>query len=299
MILATGLRQHRSCSSPGTERNSASPEKLTPHPPQRKSRPRKLPRLRKPPTPRPKRPPKSRRNTNEPETRPRNDRNTSGDFTGNEVKPQRNMDSASTAQNLLSQIRPSAKPALRTTGNPARAAGKRRRLQIRPHSRPLQQHQAPVCQWRREIGPLGCRRSAKASSLTDQQKCHIQLMENVTLTPKEQTRLKILNSLLAEHMTLDQAASLMGVSPRHTRRILAAYHEKGAATVAHGLRGRKPANRNSRARCNRCGSPGSHQVRRDQPHPSQRVAERARRHRHWHYHPLVNTRSASSSSRKS
>ena len=79
-----------------------------------------------------------------------------------------------------------------------------------------------------------CRRSAKASSLTGQQKCHIQLMENVTLTPKEQTRLKILNSLLAEHLTLDQAASLMGVSPRHTRRILAAYHEKGAATVARG-----------------------------------------------------------------
>ena len=67
-------------------------------------------------------------------------------------------------------------------------------------------------------------------------------MENVTLTPKEQTRLTILNSLLAEHMTLDQAATLMGVSPRHTRRILAAYQEKGAATVAHGLRGRKPAN---------------------------------------------------------
>ncbi len=50
-------------------------------------------------------------------------------------------------------------------------------------------------------------------------------MENVTLTPKEQTRLKILNSLLVEHMTLDQAATLMGVSPRHTRRILAAYPE--------------------------------------------------------------------------
>ena len=137
MILATGLRQHRSCSSPGTERNSASPEKLTPHPPQRKSRPRKLLRLRKPPSPRPKRPPKSRRNTTEPETRPRNDRNTSGDFAGNEVKPQRKMDSASTAQNPLSQIRPSAKLALRTTGNPAGAARKRRRLQIRPHSRPL------------------------------------------------------------------------------------------------------------------------------------------------------------------
>ena len=137
MILATGLRRHRSCSSPGTERNSASPEKLTPHPPQRKSRPRKLLRLRKPPTPRPKKPPKSRRNTTEPEPRPRNDRNTSGDFAGNEVKPQRKVDSASTAQNLLSQIRPGAKPALRTTGNPAGAARKRRRLQIRPHSRPL------------------------------------------------------------------------------------------------------------------------------------------------------------------
>ena len=67
-------------------------------------------------------------------------------------------------------------------------------------------------------------------------------MENVTLTPKEQTRLKILNSLLAGHMTLDQAATLMGVSPRHTRRILAAYQEKGVAAVAHGHRGRRPGN---------------------------------------------------------
>ncbi len=62
------------------------------------------------------------------------------------------------------------------------------------------------------------------------------------MTPKEQTRLKILNSLLAEHMTLDQAAVLMAVSPCHARRILAAYQEKGSATVVHGLRGRKPAN---------------------------------------------------------
>ena len=67
-------------------------------------------------------------------------------------------------------------------------------------------------------------------------------MENVTLTPKEQTRLQVLNSLLAEHMTLDQAAELMGVSPRHTRRILADYRKNGAASLAHGHRGRKPAN---------------------------------------------------------
>ena len=67
-------------------------------------------------------------------------------------------------------------------------------------------------------------------------------MENVTLNPKEQARLQVLNSLLAEQMTLDQAATLMGVSPRHTRRILAAYREKGAASVAHGHRGRRAPN---------------------------------------------------------
>ena len=62
------------------------------------------------------------------------------------------------------------------------------------------------------------------------------------MTQKEQTRLQVLNSLLAEHIALDQAAELMGVSPRHTRRILAAYQERGAAALAHGHRGRRPAN---------------------------------------------------------
>ena len=63
------------------------------------------------------------------------------------------------------------------------------------------------------------------------------------MTPREQTRLQVLNSLLAEHMTLEQAAKLMGLSPRHTRRILADYRENGAAlSLAHGLRGqRRPA----------------------------------------------------------
>ena len=62
------------------------------------------------------------------------------------------------------------------------------------------------------------------------------------MTPKEQTRVQVLNSLLAEHITLDQAAMLMGVSARHTRRILAAYRERGVAALAHGRRGRKPVN---------------------------------------------------------
>ena len=85
------------------------------------------------------------------------------------------------------------------------------------------------------------------SWLTGQHKCHIHPMENVTLTPKEQTRLQVLNSLLAEHMTLDQAATLMGVSTRHTRRMLAAYRGRGVAAVAHGHRGRRAPNATSDA----------------------------------------------------
>ncbi len=62
------------------------------------------------------------------------------------------------------------------------------------------------------------------------------------MTQKEQTRLQVLNSLLAGHMTTEQAATLMGLSARHTRRILAAYRKDGAAAVAHGNRGRRPSN---------------------------------------------------------
>ena len=62
------------------------------------------------------------------------------------------------------------------------------------------------------------------------------------MTSKEQGRLQVLNSLLAEHMTLDQAATLMGVSTSHTRRILAGYRADGAAALAHGHRGRRTPN---------------------------------------------------------
>ena len=67
-------------------------------------------------------------------------------------------------------------------------------------------------------------------------------MENVTLNKQEQTRLQILNSLLADHMTIAQAAALMGVSTRHTWRLLAAYRKDGAAALAHSHRGRRAPN---------------------------------------------------------
>ena len=71
------------------------------------------------------------------------------------------------------------------------------------------------------------------------------MMENMTLTQKEQARLQVLNSILAEHMTTEQAAEILGVSTRHTRCILAAYKEDGAAALAHGNRGRRPHNATS------------------------------------------------------
>ena len=58
------------------------------------------------------------------------------------------------------------------------------------------------------------------------------MMENVTLTQKEQARLQVLNSLMAGHMTIEQAATLMGVSARHTKRILAAYRRDGASRMS-------------------------------------------------------------------
>ena len=62
------------------------------------------------------------------------------------------------------------------------------------------------------------------------------------MNQREQTRLQILNSLLADHMTIDQASTLMGVSARHTWRLLATYRKDGAAALAHSHRGRRAPN---------------------------------------------------------
>ena len=67
------------------------------------------------------------------------------------------------------------------------------------------------------------------------------------MNQREQARLQVLNSLLAEHMTMEQASTLMRVSIRHTRRILAAYSKEGAAALAHGHRGRRAPNATSEA----------------------------------------------------
>jgi len=65
-------------------------------------------------------------------------------------------------------------------------------------------------------------------------------MKGLTLTTGEQTRLCIMNAVLEWRWSVREAAQLLGVSERHTWRMLAAYREGGAAVLAHGNRDRWP-----------------------------------------------------------
>ena len=62
------------------------------------------------------------------------------------------------------------------------------------------------------------------------------------MNQQEQSRLQVLNSVLEYQLPIAQAAEIMGVGERHTKRLLAAYRKDGAAALAHGNRGRKPHN---------------------------------------------------------
>jgi transposase len=73
---------------------------------------------------------------------------------------------------------------------------------------------------------------------------NVTLMKNtVTLNNKEQKRLLVLNEVMEGRMTGQQAAEMLGVTVRHTRRILARYRREGASGLAHGNRGRIPVNK--------------------------------------------------------
>ena len=64
----------------------------------------------------------------------------------------------------------------------------------------------------------------------------------VTLNKEEQKRVMVLNEVEKGVITGQQGAVVMDVSLRHVWRLLAAYREEGVAALAHGNRGRKPAN---------------------------------------------------------
>ena len=66
-------------------------------------------------------------------------------------------------------------------------------------------------------------------------------MKGLTLNQKEQARLEILNRVLKGRLRASEAARILGVSERHTWRMLAAYRWEGVAALAHGNRGRRQA----------------------------------------------------------
>jgi transposase len=72
-------------------------------------------------------------------------------------------------------------------------------------------------------------------------------MKGLTLTNKEQNRLSIMNGVLQRQWAVSEAAEILGLSERHTWRLLAAYRKEGAAALAHGNRGRPPINVTSQA----------------------------------------------------
>jgi transposase len=63
----------------------------------------------------------------------------------------------------------------------------------------------------------------------------------VILNDKEQKRLTVLNMVISRKIRQKQAAGLLGLSERHTKRLVATYLKEGASALAHGNRGRQPA----------------------------------------------------------
>src|SRR5512141_2857501 len=63
----------------------------------------------------------------------------------------------------------------------------------------------------------------------------------VTLNEKEQKRLQVLNLAIGRKISRRQAAEIMNLSLRHTKRLVSTYQKEGARALAHGNRGQRPA----------------------------------------------------------
>ncbi len=64
----------------------------------------------------------------------------------------------------------------------------------------------------------------------------------VTLNKKEQKRLMVISKVERGDVGGGEAAGLLGISLRHFRRLMAGYRREGVRALAHGNRGRRPAN---------------------------------------------------------
>jgi transposase len=72
------------------------------------------------------------------------------------------------------------------------------------------------------------------------------MREDITLNDRDQTRLLVLNAVVAGQSTIREAAISLEMSERQVRRVLVRYREDGAAALAHGNRGRRPQHATSR-----------------------------------------------------
>jgi transposase len=68
-------------------------------------------------------------------------------------------------------------------------------------------------------------------------------MRTITLSQNQQRRVEILIRLDAGSLNTNTAAQLLGVSPRHARRLGAGFRQEGMASVIHANQGRASANR--------------------------------------------------------
>ena len=62
------------------------------------------------------------------------------------------------------------------------------------------------------------------------------------MNQREQNRLIVLNEVNLGRLSIQQAANMMELSLRHTKRLLAGYRKEGAIALAHGNRGHLPYN---------------------------------------------------------
>jgi len=62
--------------------------------------------------------------------------------------------------------------------------------------------------------------------------------KKVTMTIKEIKRVEVVTLVETGKITGNQAAKMMGISLRQTRRVIKKYREGGAASLAHGNRGK-------------------------------------------------------------
>ena len=127
------------------------------------------------------------------------------------------------------------------------------------------------------LGQMWCCWSTICHLLTGQRKCHP--MRDLTLNQQEQTRIQVLNSVLEYGLPIAQASEIMGLSQRHTKRLLAAYRRDGPAALAHGKPGTEAPQRRPRGRRGRSGGVGRRTLRRRQRYSPYRTAQRARGHR--------------------